>query len=329
MKSLFHITICLFSLLLLTQCQNEIIEPEDDPTTTPLKINKVKTLIGLNEYALFNVEDQIDREGSFTFTVNNLDDLENRIKVTSDGLIAYNAPNDIGNEIIEVEVEDQETGEKATANIEIQIQTDPVGASPCYRNVIYFEYRVQDDPLTIPFSELTIRDTACGNVPTGDFELVFEPNYLEYRDNGDGTLTIDPLPGSAPLDGFVYKGKYQGLDSAYLTYITVTNVRGCSPFAFPDNFTIDRNADNRYRLDVADNDGWCDWLIGGERSVFLAGTQQPKHGTINVVDDYFFEYIPNDNAVYPITENLDYGFRYKQGNYSSSRCCTQFTFTIQ
>lgn len=328
MKSLFQIAICLFSVLLFTQCQNEIIEAEDDPTTTPLKVNKIKTVIGAKEYALFNVEDQINREGSFTFTVNNLDDLENRIKVTSDGLIVYNAPDEAGDEIIEVEVEDLESGETTNANIEILVQNDPVGGSECYRNAIYFEYSVKDNPLIIPFDELTARDTVCGNMSTGDFEMVFEPIYLDYRNNGDGTLTVDPLPGSAPLDAFVYKGKYEGLDSSYLTYVTVTNQGGCAPFAWPDNFNLDRNTNNTYRLDVADNDAWCDWLANAERSVFIAG-EQPKHGTIEVVDDYFFEYTPNANAVYPITETLIYGFGYKETNTSSRSCCTQLTFTIQ
>jgi hypothetical protein len=298
MQKLFIFFAMALLALSLACCKNRFVS-DDDVIPAPALPDK-EVVLAKGEVTLLDLTKNFKVKSSTVFSVKNEGSLKGQIKITNDGYLVYQAPSTAGKEDIVLEVKDVDNNTVQDALIKVQILNQPVGTGNCYFNLQGLS--VPAGGVTADIKDFLAKDNACGNKPTGDFELIFEPKELPYQRNGT-KFTILPKKDGNQFDYLVYKGRYANQDSAYLTGVLISNSLACIPWPIDDEYNIKFSPDSAtYDLNILANDQFCTFSPIDSFTVEGVIPGEVKHGTIEVINKRYLKYRPNPGVTLPIEE---------------------------
>jgi hypothetical protein len=283
------------------QCKNKFTTSDEQPSTQTLGDTEMS--VRPQSFGLLDLKKNFRIASTAVFKVKNGVDLKGKFTITKDGYLAYTAPEKIGQEIIELEVSDTETGEAQLARVLVNIESTPINYGPCYVDIGV--EAVGSTPLTFDLNKYIQEDTLCGNTPTGEFEVIFPPVELQYTVDGS-QVTVYPNPGGIDMDYIAYKGNYIGQDSSYIRVIFLTNQTGCFPYPIWDNYQFQYSPDSTsYVMDVMENEQLCglpqdsSWVYG------LSKYDLPG-GTLSLEQRRYVRFTPNASFQLPFAISFEY-----------------------
>ena len=294
----------LLSMTILTQCKNVIGDMDGIGDGVPFQFEDQQYDIGQGEVYLLRVKEWAEFTDNLSIQILNSEAFTNRLRFTSDGLLAYWAPFANRSEDIRLQLED-DAGNTGMGLIEMDVDEDTVLEECSDDYVINVGAMVSQTEIF----DIVGDDKLCIGFPQPhQFEIIFEPKEMQYE-IVDENILVQPLPGGIGTDYLVYKSFTSTPESEYLEVVKIVNETGCHEKGLADNISVSFDASMEfYELKVLDNDEFCTFTQQDAGIIEVSGT---TFGTTEIVNNQFINYSIEGSPSLPLVENFSYVATYQ------------------